>query len=63
MGSLDKEDFGIEEVTLSIPKIFCGLGCSSKFLEPNFLHDARISGKMESVDLIEMSNLIFPLMN
>ena len=63
MGSLDKEDFGIEEVTLSIPETFCELGCSSKLLEPNFPHDARISGSMESVGLIEISNLIFPLMN
>ena len=62
MGSLDKEDFGIEEVSLN-PETFCELGCSSKLLEPNFPHDARISGSMESVGLIEMSNLIFPLMN
>ena len=37
----------IEEVTLSIPEIPCELGCSSEYLEPNFSHDARISGSME----------------
>lgn len=37
----------IEEVTLSIPEIPCELGCSSEYLEPNFPHDARISGSVE----------------
>ncbi|KAJ9702355.1 hypothetical protein PVL29_004203 [Vitis rotundifolia] len=37
----------IEEVTLSIPEIPCELDCPSNYLEPNFPHDARISGSME----------------
>lgn len=37
----------IEEVTLSIPEIPCELDCPSNYLEPNFPHDARISGSVE----------------
>ena len=62
MGSFDKT-LELKKPFSQIPKIFCESGCSSKFLEPNFPPDARISGSMESVGLIEMSNLIFPLMN
>lgn len=37
----------MKEVTLSIPEISCELGCSSNYLEPNFQHNARISGSTE----------------